>query len=164
MAADKKEVVMNRQVSIIALVGVLFASSPALAGRVANRTVKAAVSAKKRVGASWRATSHAGWKLGKLRPQKRIAAGKARSLVKSALRSSDQVTDKTEPFRITIGRPDAAGARRFTASNERRIITVGSAPEGAQGGAFIHGGNTVTGTILADGTVTFDQVSRPRDL
>src|SRR5690242_5303858 len=97
---------MNRHISIIAAaLGLVLATSPAFAARTAPRGVRA-TTARKYVGTSRPARSRAGTKLRGTRAEKRLTSARARDLVGAALQSSDQVTDKTEPFTITMSRPD----------------------------------------------------------
>ncbi len=156
---------MHRHFSIIVVaLGLIVAASPALAVRKAGRAARTTKARKYQAGQKQTGRGSR-TKLGTSRSEQPMTRAKARDLVGAALRRAQIITDKEEPFTITLRAPDAAGARHFKATNERRMIMPGAAgPAGAEGAGFIHVGTTVTGTIDAKGAVTIDRRSNPKEL
>ena len=94
---------------------------------------------------------------------KRVSGPQAKAHIGKRLQFSSKVPDKTRPFTTRLGGKKGDKVRPFTASNIREMILPFTGPGGAQGGARVHIGNVVTGTLnMETGEVRTKGVSAPR--
>lgn len=94
---------------------------------------------------------------------KRVSGPQAKAHISQRLQYSSKVVDKTKPFTVKLFGKKGDKVRLFRASNIRQTVIVGSAPQGALGGARVTVGNLVTGTInMETGEVRTGGVAVPR--